>query len=80
MIPTEARRLVEYAKRIGWITMLPRRTEPAPKGWLWYHEWQTKEAARLGLSKSAIRMRFVRGLYPNLEVKKISPRLVIVKE
>jgi hypothetical protein len=42
-------------------------------------QWRMEEAARLGLSESAIAMRMSRGSYPLLRIIRESPRRVFVE-
>ena len=42
--------------------------------------WFAEEAAKLGLTTSAVRMRYYRGKYPNLQIHRLSARQILVNE
>lgn len=55
--------------------------QPAPlDGEMLLKAWKYREAVRLGISASAVSMRYYRGKYPNLTVRHESQRTVWVKE
>lgn len=55
---------------------------PTPKGWTYLKTWRAEEAERLGLTIWAVasRMRRAGGRYPGLKIKRITHKVVFVKE
>lgn len=42
-------------------------------------QWQIEEAARIGLTRSAVAMRLTRGKYPHLQVRRVNRRVAYVR-